>query len=132
MRAMSSKLKEVAAVIAAILVNAFILSQLVGGIGANRPQSAFAQPYGAGETCDPTQPDQCVTGLICAGTPSGGGVCCQTACNGTTSTCNQPGSEGICTPVLTAPSLSWSGQFLAATLLTLLGWFGLKRARRSN
>ena len=125
MRANTISLKEVAAVVAAILVNAFILSQVVGGISANQNANvAFAQPYMNGESCmDPG---------ICASGHCEQGVCCDTACNGTSRLCNQPGSLGVCTPVIPAPSLSWPGQFLAATLLTLIGWFGLRRMRRSN
>ena len=124
MRAKEITFKEVAAVIAAIIVNAFILSQVVGGVSSNQPTLAFAQGYVDGENCG-TDASLCNSGFCEQG------VCCNQACNGTTQLCNQPGRLGSCDPVLPAPSLSWPGQFLAAGLLTLLGWFGLRRLRRS-
>lgn len=124
MRIISLSVKEVAAVVAAILLNAFVLSQLVGGVMADRPSSAFAQPYDDGQVC--ADPGECASGFCEQG------VCCNEACNGTTETCNQPGSLGECSQVLPAPSLSWAGQFLSATLLTLLGWFGLRRMRGTH
>lgn len=122
MRANSVSLKEIAAVIAAVVVNAFILSQVVGGISSNQPTSAFAQPYQDGDPCN--DPGQCASGFCEQG------VCCATACNGTNQICNSQVAPGVCTPVLGAPTLSWTGQLLAATLLTLLGWFGVRRVRR--
>lgn len=124
MRAKSVSLKEIVAVVAAVVVNAFILSQVVGGVSSNQPTSAFAQPYQDGDPC--TDPGQC-TSNFCEQ-----GVCCATACNGTNQICNSQTNPGVCTAVLGAPSLSWPGQFLAATLLTLLGWFGLRRMRKLN
>jgi hypothetical protein len=31
--------------------------------------------------------------------------------------------------VLPAPAMSWPGQIMAALLVTLLGWYGLRRLR---
>jgi hypothetical protein len=108
MRAMSRTLKQVAAVAAVIVLNAFLLSQLTGGITAQQPSSAFAQPYGDGLPC--TDPGECESGFCEQG------CCCATEC----------------TPLIPAPSLSWTGQLLSATLLTLFGWFGLRRMRRQS
>lgn len=124
MRAMRVSLKEIAAVAAAVVVNALILSQIVGGLSFYRPSTAFAQPYNDGLPC--TLPSECISGFCEQG------VCCDQSCNGTTESCNQPANLGQCTPLLTAPSMSWPGQLLAATLLTLLGWFGIRRMRESN
>lgn len=123
MRSISLSVKEVAAVIAAILLNAFILSQLTGGFMADRPSSAFAQQYEDGQPC--TAPGECSSNFCEQG------VCCNEECNGSTETCIQPGSVGTCAPVLPAPSLGWAGQFFAATILTLLGWFGMRRMRQN-
>lgn len=124
MRAMTSTIKQIAAIAAAILLNAFLLSQLVGGVVAQHPSSAFAQPYSGGLPC--LDPGECTSGFCEQG------VCCATECDGVTSTCNQPAFLGVCTEVLAAPSLSWTGQLLAATMLTLFGWFGLRRMRQTH
>lgn len=117
---MSVSLKEAAAVIAAILLNAFILSQLVGGLNANQPSPAFAQPYDNGQTC--VDPTDCISGNCVDD------VCCDTPCDQPGQTCG----TGVCTAAIPAPSMNLPGQFLAATLLTLLGWFGLRRLRRND
>jgi hypothetical protein len=124
MRANSVSSKEVAVVMAVILLNAVVLSQLVGGAAADRPPTAFAQPYDNGFPC--LDPSECASGFCEQG------VCCNQECNGTSRTCNQPTSLGECTSVLPAPTLSWPGQLIAASLLTLLGWFGLRRLRRTS
>jgi hypothetical protein len=124
MRAMSVSLKEAAAVVAAILLNAFILSQLVGGLNANQPSPAFAQPYDDGLPC--VDPGDCISGNCVDD------VCCNVACENPGQACDIPGSIGICNSVIPAPSMNLPGQFMAATLLTLLGWFGLRRLRRQD
>ena len=120
MRAKSVSLKEAAAVVAAILLNAFILSQLVGGLQATQPSPAFAQPYGIGQTC--VDPIDCILGNCVDN------VCCDSPCDAPGQTC----ATGICTNALPAPSMNLPGMFLAATLLTLLGWFGLRRMRKQD
>jgi hypothetical protein len=124
MRAKSVSLKEAAAVVAAILLNAFILSQLVGGLQATQPSPAFAQPYGIGQTC--------VDNIDCISGNCVDDICCDSPCRGSGQSCNVPGSPGICTATIPAPSMNLPGQFLAATLLTLLGWFGLRRLRKQD
>lgn len=124
MRAMSSTLKQVAAVAAVIVLNAFLLSQLTGGITAQQPSPAFAQPYGDGLPCE--DPGECASGFCEQG------CCCATECSGVNVSCCQPAFAGECTPLIPAPSLSWTGQLLSATLLTLFGWFGLRRMRRQS
>lgn len=121
---MRVSLKEIAAVVAAIVVNAVILSQILGGVTLYQPSVAFAQPYSDGLPC--LDPSECTSGFCEQG------VCCNEACSGTDRVCDQAGVEGVCTSVLTAPSLSWPGQLLAATLLTLLGWFGIRRLRDAD
>ena len=124
MRAKSVSMREIAAVVAAIVVNAVILSQVVGGISSTQPTSTFAQgPYMNGDPC--MVDTDCISDICQQGT------CCDRACDGVHEICNNPANPGVCSAVLPAPSLSWPGQFLAATLLTLLGWFGLRRMRRA-
>src|SRR5262245_13017387 len=108
MRAMRLNVKEIVAVIAGLAINVLLVSQLVGGLTIYRPTLAFAQPYGNGLPC--TDDADCIFGNCEQD------VCCDRPCNGTTETCNQPGSLGVCTAVLPAPALSWPGQILAAAL----------------
>ena len=104
MRAKSVSLKEAAAVVAAILLNAFILSQLVGGLQATQPSPAFAQPYGIGQTC--VEPIDCISGNCVDDT------CCLDPSCPPGQSCGVPGHAGTCAADIAAPAptLSLSGR----------------------
>jgi hypothetical protein len=112
--------KETGHAVLLVALNVFLFVQVFGYSWSG--SIVFAQPYGAGQAC--TNTGECQTGLFCAD-----GVCCNTACNGPRESCNVSGSEGICTMVQAAPTLSPWAQGLTFALLVVAGWTLLSRNR---
>lgn len=113
--------KQVWWVAAAILLNAALLAQTVGGPSV-RASRAFAQPYQDGDPCN--SPSQC-TSHFCAD-----GVCCNTACVGSGQSCAVPGSVGTCIRQAQSPVLSLPLQWVTAGLVALIAALRLRRRLR--
>jgi hypothetical protein len=56
-------------------------------------------------------------------------VCCDTACTAPNHTCNLPGREGTCLPIVAppAPTLSRTGQLIGLALLLAVAGLRLRR-----
>ena len=116
MQKRSRSWKDVGTAGAALLVNGFIVLDLLGA------QSSLAlpfTPYGDGQAC--TQNSECAS-TFCTNR-----VCCNTLCNGVSQACNLPGFVGTCTRKQTAPAVSWQVQLAMVGLLFVLAWRNLSR-----
>jgi hypothetical protein len=61
------------------------------------------------------------------------GVCCDTACDGPDETCDLPGREGVCLPLVAAPAPTLSRAALLAALAMLIAIAGVAiRFRRTR
>jgi hypothetical protein len=109
--------KEIGLAGAAILLNAALLTYLVGEPAGSR--LAFAQAYNNGFPC--LSPSQCDSGFCVDG------VCCASACDQPGQICNLPGSEGACISPTQAPVMSFPLQWLAAALVALITIFRFRR-----
>lgn len=119
---MKSKLfgwTDIGLVVAAVLLNAAALTQLVSGPILGESASAFAQPYELGDPC--IDPGQCTSGFCVDG------VCCPNACDGPGQSCG----TGACISEAQAPVMSMPFQWLAAGLVALITAFRLRRRLRS-
>ena len=76
---------------------------------------------------DCTHAGQCGSGF-CAN-----GVCCDAICDGPLEQCNLPGRRGACAVAAApAPALSPVGLSLAIAVVSLIGLFGIRAARRTE
>jgi len=121
MKPIAAGWKQILLVVTAVLLNAALLAQAVGGPSV-RISQAFAQPYANGETCN--SPSECTSGF-CAD-----GVCCNLACNGPGQNCAVPGSAGTCIREAQSPVLSLPFQWVAAGLVALITGLRLRRRLR--
>lgn len=107
-----------------ILCNGIVAWRLGGLSYGHFTWEAFAQSYGAGQSC--------VTSTECASGFCVSGVCCSNACTGASQTCTAPGSVGTCTSLAPAPALSVPLLSTLALLLVAFGAFSLRRALISH
>jgi len=75
--------------------------------------------------------DPCTTADECQSQFCVDGVCCDTACDGPSESCDQPGRVGQCSPVVAAPVTSTLGSILAVLLLAGMGVASLRLNRRT-
>jgi hypothetical protein len=98
------------------------LPAMPGGGAASRKQSPSAgggapgadagtQPHAASQAC--TEATQCASGFCVDG------VCCNEACTGTCSSCNQAQSPGTCLPISDAEDVSASAPCTGANTCTV-------------
>lgn len=120
MKPIAAGWKQILLVVAAILFNAVLLAQTVGG-SSFRVSQAFAVPYSDGDPC--SSPSQCSSGFCSSG------VCCNLACNGPGQNCAVPGSEGTCIREAQSPVLSLPFKAVAAGLAALIAGLRLRRRR---
>ncbi|MDX2170742.1 MAG: hypothetical protein SF182_26970 [Deltaproteobacteria bacterium] len=111
---------------ALLLFNAFVVLNYTGLAYEPFSWKAFAQMYPDGAAC--------VLDADCQSGNCVDDVCCNSACDGPDQLCDQPGREGTCVTVQTAPApaLSGLGLLVASLILTGLGGIGLLRRRRAN
>ena len=111
---------------ALLLFNAFVVINYTGLSYEPFSWKAFAQTYPDGASC--SDPADCLSGNCVDD------VCCNTPCDQPDQLCDQPGREGVCVTVQTAPApaLSGIGLLIAAVMLAALGGIGFLRGRRPN
>jgi len=69
----------------------------------------------------------CQGGLTCVD-----GVCCNSPCDGPGESCDLPNRVGFCSRPQIAPATSQTGQAVAAGVLIVLAWFGLRALWRRD